>query len=76
MTNLRPYRFITTIQARSASDLDNKLASIIIPFNIVGLYIDQGIHYAKINPVRPLNRKFIKKSSRNTKKIFDVNKEL
>ncbi len=76
MTNLRPYRFITTIQAKSASELDSKLASIIVPFNIVGLYVDQGTHYAKINPVRPLIKKIIKKSPRNTKKIFDVNKEL
>jgi len=76
MRNLRPYRFITTIQAKSASDLDKELASIIIPFNIVGLYVDQGIHYAKINPIRPLKRKIIKKSPRDTNRIFKINKEL
>lgn len=70
MTILRPYRFITTIEASTAKELDDQLAKIAVPFSIIAIYCSEGTHYAKINPVRPLVRNIVKKSPRDTNKTY------
>jgi hypothetical protein len=69
MDGLRPYKYITTLQAKSAKELDNLISGIAMPCLIVGLYVDnKGIHYAKINLSRPLYKKVESKSPKNTNK--------